>query len=61
MIVFQPGRLHDQQSGSFYLCSHVCQFELDGLMLSDLLTESLPGLGIFQSQFIRTGCNTQCL
>ena len=59
--VLVDGRTVNQHARSFHFCSHIGQFESDGLVLVDFFSEGFALFWIFGRQFESTCCNTQCL
>src|ERR1700761_6651923 len=61
MLVLFPGGAQTEQTGSFDAGRHICQLELDSLVLHDLLSKSLSFPGIPERQLIGAGSDSQGL
>ena len=59
--VLQGGGFHHHQAGGFNLCSHIGQFECDGLVLVDGFAKCLPLFGVGQREFVCPGGDAQGL
>ena len=61
MLVLEPCRFEAKQAGGLNLCSHIGQFELNGLMVHNLSSKGLALFGVFDAELHSTTGNPQGL